>query len=60
MLISSLVICGSTLAATLDDLENGTTIGYVFLVLSNLGIVFYAELSRSLQKDWKIDSNELL
>jgi len=48
MLISSIIICGSTLMATLDDLENGTTLGYTVLVLSNLGIVFYAELSRSL------------
>jgi len=45
MFVASLIITAATAGAILGDIENGSLIGYMFLVLGNFGSVFYAEIS---------------
>jgi len=48
MVVSALIITGATISAILGDLENGSLIGYMYLIVGNLGGVFYQETSRKL------------
>lgn len=48
MLMASLIITAATVGAILGDLDNGSFIGYMFLIAGNFGSVFYAEISSRL------------
>jgi len=41
MVISALIITGATVSAILGDLDNGSMMGYFYLIVGNLGGVFY-------------------
>jgi len=41
MVISAFIITGATVSAILGDIENGSLIGYLCLMIGNLGGVFY-------------------
>jgi len=48
MIVASLIITAATIGAILGDLDNGSFIGYIFLIIGNFGSVFYAEISSRL------------
>lgn len=41
MVVSAFIITGATISAILGDIENANMIGYFYLIIGNLGGVFY-------------------